>query len=273
MSLLLLLKQQTAGSPNNRLRSQLALLRPSSAILPIPGSAAAEARALTGWLYTGISFVSVANSGSGVVTGVGGLVGDGATNRSGAGDVTGIGSLVGAGFTASNGSVDGIGSLAGAGASPNGGNGSVDGIGSLVGEGQAPAGTPSGSGTVDGVGGLVGQGATTTQGSGEVSGLGGLSGGGEAPGGAVTKVGGDDAPRTEIWSYRKAKRAKARVEKLLAEVREEAPALVEAIEIPQTPKREPDWQAYANALQAIEIRLREYQELLEQDDEDVLLLL
>jgi hypothetical protein len=90
---------------------------------------------------------------------------------------------------------------------------------------------------------------------------------------AQTKVGGDDAPRIEVWTYRKAKRAKARVEKLLAEVREEAPALVETIEIPKTPKREPDWQAYAMALHAIELRLREYQELLEQDDEDVLLLL
>jgi hypothetical protein len=153
------------------------------------------------------------------------------------------------------------------------GSGTVDGVGGLVGEGQAPSAAASGSGTVDGVGGLVGQGATTAQGSGEVSGLGGLSGGGEAPGGTATKVGGDDAPRTEIWSYRKAKRAKARVEKLLAEVREEAPALVEAVEIPKTPKAEPDWQAYAMALHAIEIRLREYQELLEQDDEDVLLLL
>jgi hypothetical protein len=141
---------------------------------------------------------------------------------------------------------------------------------------NAAAGAGNGSGTVDGVGGLVGEGqapSAAASGSGEVSGLGGLSGGGEAPGGTATKVGGDDAPRTEIWSYRKAKRAKARVEKLLAEVREEAPALVEAVEIPKTPKAEPDWQAYAMALHAIEIRLREYQELLEQDDEDVLLLL
>jgi hypothetical protein len=141
---------------------------------------------------------------------------------------------------------------------------------------NAAAGAGNGSGTVDGVGGLVGEGqapSAAASGSGTVDGVGGLSGGGEAPGGTATKVGGDDAPRTEIWSYRKAKRAKARVEKLLAEVREEAPALVEAVEIPKTPKAEPDWQAYAMALHAIEIRLREYQELLEQDDEEVLLLL
>jgi hypothetical protein len=141
---------------------------------------------------------------------------------------------------------------------------------------NAAAGAGNGSGTVDGVGGLVGEGqapSAAASGSGTVDGVGGLSGGGEAPGGTATKVGGDDAPRTEIWSYRKAKRAKARVEKLLAEVREEAPALVETIEIPKTPKAEPDWQAYAMALHAIEIRLREYQELLEQDDEEVLLLL
>lgn len=86
-----------------------------------------------------------------------------------------------------------------------------------------------------------------------------------------TKVGGDDVPRVEIWSTRKAKAVRQRVKRELVALRTVAPELAEAIAVPAP---QPDWAAYIAQLQAVAAKLEALQaDWLEQDDEEILLLL
>jgi hypothetical protein len=90
-----------------------------------------------------------------------------------------------------------------------------------------------------------------------------------------TKVGGDDVPRAEIWTTRKAKAVRKRIARKLVELKAAAPDLVEGLAVPAL---QPDWSAYVAQLQAVAAQLevlqaRRWDEWLEEDDEDILLLL
>lgn len=86
-----------------------------------------------------------------------------------------------------------------------------------------------------------------------------------------TKAGGDDVPRVEIWSTRKAKAVRQRVKRELVALRTVAPELAEAMAVPAP---QPDWAAYIAQLQAVAAKLEALQaDWLEQDDEEILLLL
>lgn len=124
--------------------------------------------------------------GSGVVSGVGALFGEGYTVHSGSGVINGVGSLLGAGSHVAQGSgvIAGVGRLFGEGEAPSGdppgeGYGVIAGVGVLVGTGAHVA---YGSGVISGIGALVGAGAHEAYGSSVISGIGALLGEGEAPG-------------------------------------------------------------------------------------------
>jgi len=90
-----------------------------------------------------------------------------------------------------------------------------------------------------------------------------------------TKLGGDDVPRVEIWTTRKAKAVRKRITRELIELKAAAPDLVEGLAVPAP---QPDWSAYVAQLQAVAAQLealqaRRWDEWLEQDDEEILLLL
>lgn len=90
-----------------------------------------------------------------------------------------------------------------------------------------------------------------------------------------TKVGGDDVPRLEVWTTRKAKAVRKRITRELVELKAAAPELVEGLAVPAP---QPDWSAYVAQLQAVAAQLealqaRRWDEWLEQDDEEILLLL
>ena len=90
-----------------------------------------------------------------------------------------------------------------------------------------------------------------------------------------TKLGGDDVPRVEIWTTRKAKAVRKRITRELVELKAAAPDLVEGLAVPAP---QPDWSAYVAQLQAVAAQLealqaRRWDEWLEQDDEEILLLL
>jgi len=91
----------------------------------------------------------------------------------------------------------------------------------------------------------------------------------------ATKVGGDDVPRAEIWTTRKAKAVRKRIARELVELKAAAPDLVAGLAVPAL---QPDWSAYVAQLQAVAAELevlqaRRWEEWLEEDDEDILLLL
>ena len=91
----------------------------------------------------------------------------------------------------------------------------------------------------------------------------------------LTKVGGDDVPRAEIWTTRKAKAVRKRIARELVDLKAAAPDLVEGLAVPAL---QPDWSAYVAQLQAVAAQLeglqaRRWDEWLEEDDEDILLLL
>ena len=97
---------------------------------------------------------------------------------------------------------------------------------------------------------------------------------GPAPEGP-SKIGGDDVPRVEIWTTRKAKAVRKRITRELIELKAAAPDLVEGLAVPAP---QPDWSAYVAQLQAVAAQLealqaRRWDEWLEQDDEEILLLL
>ena len=90
-----------------------------------------------------------------------------------------------------------------------------------------------------------------------------------------TKVGGDDVPRLEVWTTRKAKAVRKRITRELVELKAAAPELVEGLAVPPP---QPDWVAYVAQLQAVAAQLdalqaRRWDDWLEQDDEEILLLL
>lgn len=90
-----------------------------------------------------------------------------------------------------------------------------------------------------------------------------------------TKVGGDDVPRLEVWTTRKAKAVRKRITRELVELKAAAPELVEALAVPPP---QPDWGAYVAQLEAVAAQLdalqaRRWDDWLEQDDEEILLLL
>ena len=90
-----------------------------------------------------------------------------------------------------------------------------------------------------------------------------------------TKVGGDDVPRLEVWTTRKAKAVRKRITRELVELKAAAPELVEGLAVPPP---QPDWAAYVAQLQAVAAQLEALQahrwdDWLEQDDEEILLLL
>lgn len=90
-----------------------------------------------------------------------------------------------------------------------------------------------------------------------------------------TKVGGDDVPRLEVWTTRKAKAVRKRITRELVELKAAAPELVEGLAVPRP---QPDWVAYVAQLQAVAAQLealqaRRWDDWLEQDDEEILLLL
>ena len=90
-----------------------------------------------------------------------------------------------------------------------------------------------------------------------------------------TKVGGDDVPRLEVWTTRKAKAVRKRITRELVELKAAAPELVEGLAVPPP---QPDWAAYVAQLQAVAAQLdalqaRRWDDWLEQDDEEILLLL
>lgn len=91
----------------------------------------------------------------------------------------------------------------------------------------------------------------------------------------VTKVGGDDVPRLEVWTTRKAKAVRKRITRELVELKAAAPELVEGLAVPPP---QPDWAAYVAQLQAVAAQLdalqaRRWDDWLEEDDEEILLLL
>jgi hypothetical protein len=91
----------------------------------------------------------------------------------------------------------------------------------------------------------------------------------------TSKIGGDDVPRVEIWTTRKAKAVRKRITRELVELKAAAPDLVENLAVPAP---QPDWSAYVAQLQAVAAQLealqaRRWDEWLEQDDEEILLLL
>lgn len=90
-----------------------------------------------------------------------------------------------------------------------------------------------------------------------------------------TKLGGDDVPRLEVWTTRKAKAVRKRITRELVELKAAAPELVEGLAVPPP---QPDWVAYVAQLQAVAAQLdalqaRRWDDWLEQDDEEILLLL
>jgi hypothetical protein len=90
-----------------------------------------------------------------------------------------------------------------------------------------------------------------------------------------SKIGGDDVPRVEIWTTRKAKAVRKRITRELVELKAAAPDLVENLAVPAP---QPDWSAYVAQLQAVAAQLealqaRRWDQWLEQDDEEILLLL
>jgi len=92
---------------------------------------------------------------------------------------------------------------------------------------------------------------------------------------APSKIGGDDVPRVEIWTTRKAKAVRKRITRELVELKAVAPDLVENLAVPAP---QPDWSAYVAQLQAVAAQLealqaRRWDQWLEQDDEEILLLL
>ena len=90
-----------------------------------------------------------------------------------------------------------------------------------------------------------------------------------------TEVGGDDVPRLEVWTTRKAKAVRKRITRELVELKAAAPELVKGLAVPPP---QPDWVAYVAQLQAVAAQLdalqaRRWDDWLEQDDEEILLLL
>lgn len=123
-------------------------------------------------------------SGSGSVSAVAVVTGEGNANLSGSGSIDAVAGLAGAGKSNQNGSgaIDAVCDITGVGATNRYGSGSIDAIGGLTGEGSAPdVGASSGSGSVVVVGGLTGEGSATKAGTGQVESVATLSGAGSAP--------------------------------------------------------------------------------------------
>ena len=106
----------------------------------VPDGWFSPSQQVVGWFDRDeIDDAAVPAEGSGVVDGVGALVGAGSAAE-GSGDVAGVGTLVGAGGAAEGtGSTAGVGTLVGEGAVPAAGGGSIGGVGALQGAGGPTA--------------------------------------------------------------------------------------------------------------------------------------
>ena len=87
-----------------------------------------------------------------------------------------------------------------------------------------------------------------------------------------SKIGGDDAPRVEIWTRRTAKAARQRATRKLRVLEAVAPEV--AVPLPVA-REQPDWRAYVAELQAAIAQIEAAYAWLETDydDEEILLLL